>query len=34
MRAADWRWPGGKKGAVLFNLCLEAWFDGKGIKGS
>ena len=29
MRAADWRWPGGKKAAVLFNICLEAWSDGK-----
>jgi len=22
-------WPGGKKGAILFNVCLEAWSDGK-----
>jgi len=29
MKASDWRWPGGKKGAVLFNVCLEAWSDGK-----
>ena len=29
MQAIEWRWPGGKKGAVLFNICLEAWSDGK-----
>ena len=27
MEAANW--PGGKKGAILFNVCLEAWSDGK-----
>src|SRR5438093_7613255 len=25
----DWRWPGGKRIAVVFNVCLEAWSDGK-----
>ena len=29
MRDVQWRWPGEKKGAVLFNICLEAWSDGK-----
>jgi peptidoglycan/xylan/chitin deacetylase (PgdA/CDA1 family) len=29
MKEPGWRWPGGKKGAVLFNICLEAWSDGK-----
>jgi peptidoglycan/xylan/chitin deacetylase (PgdA/CDA1 family) len=24
-----WRWPGGKRIAVVFNVCLEAWSDGK-----
>ena len=23
------QWPGGKKIAVIFNVCLEAWSDGK-----
>ena len=27
MRAKSW--PGTKKGAILFNVCLEAWSDGK-----
>src|ERR1700693_5212527 len=22
-------WPGGKRIAVVFNVCLEAWSDGK-----
>ena len=26
---ANWAWPGGKKIAVVFNVCLEAWSDGK-----
>ena len=26
---ADWVWPGGRKIAVVFNVCLEAWSDGK-----
>ncbi len=25
----DWLWPGGKPIAVIFNVCLEAWSDGK-----
>lgn len=25
----DWVWPGGKRIAVAFNVCLEAWSDGK-----
>jgi peptidoglycan/xylan/chitin deacetylase (PgdA/CDA1 family) len=28
-RSADWSWPGGKRIAVVFNVCLEAWSDGK-----
>ena len=24
-----WQWPGGKPIAVIFNVCLEAWSDGK-----
>jgi peptidoglycan/xylan/chitin deacetylase (PgdA/CDA1 family) len=26
---ANWVWPGGRKIAVVFNVCLEAWSDGK-----
>jgi peptidoglycan/xylan/chitin deacetylase (PgdA/CDA1 family) len=29
MRKVDWRWPNGKRTAVVFNVCLEAWSDGK-----
>ena len=29
MSEQDLRWPGGKRIAVLFNLCLEQWSDGK-----
>ena len=29
MRQVGWRWPGGKPIAVIFNVCLEAWSDGK-----
>jgi len=29
MKPVAWRWPNGKKTAVLFNVCLEAWSDGK-----
>jgi len=29
MKRADWRWPEGKPIAVVFNVCLEAWSDGK-----
>jgi len=25
----DWKWPSGKRIAVVFNVCLEAWSDGK-----
>ncbi len=25
----DWTWPTGKRIAVVFNVCLEAWSDGK-----
>ena len=25
----SWRWPNGKRIAVVFNTCLEAWSDGK-----
>jgi peptidoglycan/xylan/chitin deacetylase (PgdA/CDA1 family) len=25
----DWTWPHGKPIAVVFNVCLEAWSDGK-----
>jgi Polysaccharide deacetylase len=26
---ANWAWPEGRKIAVVFNVCLEAWSDGK-----
>ena len=29
MTDKDWTWPGGKRIAVVFNVCLEAWSDGK-----
>lgn len=29
MKNPDWVWPGGKRIAVVFNVCLEAWSDGK-----
>ncbi len=29
MNKPDWRWPGNKQIAVCFNVCLEAWSDGK-----
>ncbi len=29
MSKSNWTWPGGKKTAVIFNTCLEAWSDGK-----
>ena len=29
MNNPEWRWPGGKRIAVVFNVCLEAWSDGK-----
>ena len=25
----SWVWPNGKRIAVVFNVCLEAWSDGK-----
>jgi peptidoglycan/xylan/chitin deacetylase (PgdA/CDA1 family) len=29
MKKVDWTWPQGKRIAVVFNVCLEAWSDGK-----
>jgi peptidoglycan/xylan/chitin deacetylase (PgdA/CDA1 family) len=29
MDRPDWRWPGDKPIAVVLNVCLEAWSDGK-----
>jgi peptidoglycan/xylan/chitin deacetylase (PgdA/CDA1 family) len=29
MKNPDWTWPSGKRIAVVFNVCLEAWSDGK-----
>ena len=29
MNTPDSRWPGNKRIAVVFNVCLEAWSDGK-----
>lgn len=29
MEQTDWLWPGGKRIAVVFNVALEAWSDGK-----
>jgi len=29
MQKQDWLWPHGKRIAVVFNVCLEAWSDGK-----
>lgn len=29
MQSVDWVWPKNKKIAVVFNVCLEAWSDGK-----
>ena len=29
MRRANWHWPEGKPIAVILNVCLEAWSDGK-----
>jgi hypothetical protein len=29
MNKTAWQWPGGKRIAVIFNVCLEAWSDGK-----
>lgn len=29
MKQPDWLWPGKNRVAVVFNVCLEAWSDGK-----
>src|ERR1700681_394103 len=29
MTKVNWVWPNGKRTAVVFNVCLEAWSDGK-----
>src|SRR5947209_2454445 len=29
MQNPNWLWPGEKRIAVVFNVCLEAWSDGK-----
>ena len=29
MNEPTWLWPNGKRIAVVFNVCLEAWSDGK-----
>ena len=29
MKNSRWLWPNGKRIAVVFNVCLEAWSDGK-----
>jgi len=29
MTNSNWRWPGNKPIGVIFNVCLEAWSDGK-----
>jgi len=29
MKNADWLWPNNKRIAIVFNVCLEAWSDGK-----
>src|SRR5262245_40925030 len=29
MTTPDWRWPGDKPIAVIFNVCLDAWSDGN-----
>jgi peptidoglycan/xylan/chitin deacetylase (PgdA/CDA1 family) len=29
MKQVNWLWPEGKRIAVVFNVCLEAWSDGK-----
>jgi peptidoglycan/xylan/chitin deacetylase (PgdA/CDA1 family) len=28
-KQVDWSWPEGRKIAAVFNVCLEAWSDGK-----
>lgn len=29
MASTGWGWPGGRRIAVVFNVCLESWSDGK-----
>ncbi len=29
MKRHDWVWPNGKRIAVVFNVCLEAWSEGR-----
>jgi peptidoglycan/xylan/chitin deacetylase (PgdA/CDA1 family) len=29
VQEANWHWPGNKRIGVIFNVCLEAWSDGK-----
>src|SRR5258707_167739 len=29
MTSVDWLWPNNKRIAVVFNVCLEQWSDGK-----
>ena len=29
MKGSDWLWPDNKRIAVVFNVCLEQWSDGK-----
>src|SRR5262245_19117864 len=29
MKKPEWQWPDGKRIAVVFNVCLEAWSEGK-----
>ena len=29
VKPVNWVWPNGKRTAVVFNVCLEAWSDGK-----
>ena len=29
MTSVDWLWPDNKRIAVVFNVCLEQWSDGK-----
>ena len=29
MKSVDWLWPNNKRIAVVFNVCLEQWSDGK-----
>jgi len=29
MTQSGWLWPGNRRIAVVFNVCLEAWSDGN-----